>query len=120
LVPNDKELHDKLKDFPPCPENIKINKKWLSPYQLEVAETNNITFDKNGLSSGCKLVPHLMDKLKYCIHYRNLKYVLELGYTLGTVHNIISFKQKPWLKQYIDFNTEKRKGAKNEFEKNLN
>jgi hypothetical protein len=46
-----------------------------------------------------------------------LKYVKSLGVELGKVHNIISFQQKPWLKTYIDFNTTKRKEAKNEFEK---
>ena len=53
-----------------------------------------------------------MDKDNYCIHYRNLKYVVGLGVKIGEVHNIISFKQKAWLKQYIDFNTENRKHAK--------
>ena len=39
------------------------------------------------------------------------------GVELGKLHNIISFQQKPWLKSYFDFNTTKRKEAKNEFEK---
>ena len=66
-----------------------------------------------------KLVPHLMDKDNYCIHYRNLKYIVGHGVKIKKVHNIISFNQKAWLKKYIDFNTEKRKQAKNEFEKDF-
>ena len=66
-----------------------------------------------------KFVPHLMDEKKYCIHYRNLKYVVGLGVEIKKVHNVISFKQSAWLKKYIDFNTEKRKQAKNEFEKDF-
>ena len=60
-----------------------------------------------------------MDKKNYCIHYRNLKYVVGLGLEITKVHNIISFKQKTFLKEYIDFNTEKRKQAKNDFEKDF-
>ena len=33
------------------------------------------------------------------------------------VHRALQFSEKPWLKEYIEFNTEKRKEAKNSFEK---
>ena len=42
-----------------------------------------------------------------------------MGVVITKVHNIISFKQKEWLKEYIDFNTEKRKEAQNEFGKDF-
>ena len=38
-----------------------------------------------------------------------MKYVVGLGLEVKKVHNIISFKQKRWLKEYIDLNIEKRK-----------
>ena len=89
-------------------------KKCYHPYQLEISKKNN---SKVG---GCaKLVPHLMDKIRYCIHYRNLKFVKDLGMIITKVHNIVSFNQKPFLKQYIDFNTAKRKQSKNDFEKDF-
>ena len=42
-----------------------------------------------------------------------------LGVKLGVVHNIVSFKQKQWLKPYIEFNTNMRTKANNDFEKDF-
>ena len=53
------------------------------------------------------------------IHYRNLKYYLANGWQLTKVHRILQFKQAPWMKPYIDFNTEKRMQATDEADKNL-
>ena len=66
-----------------------------------------------------KLVPNLMNKNNYVIHYRNLQQCLELGMKLKKIHRILKFKQKDWMKPYIDFNTQKRKEATNEADKNL-
>ena len=53
------------------------------------------------------------------MHYRNLKYYLSKGWILTKVHKILEFKQSPRMKPCIDFNTEKRKEATNEADKNL-
>ena len=41
------------------------------------------------------------------------------GLLLKKVHRILEFKQSAWMKPYIDFNTQKRKEATNEADKNL-
>ena len=66
-----------------------------------------------------KLICSIEDKEKYVIHIRALKQALNHGLKLKKVHRAIQFIQKDWLKSYIVMNTELRKKAQNEFEKNF-
>ena len=106
-------LHEEHSDYPMAPEKIKIKTEWLSPYSLENANKFDI---KTGNIN--KLAPNLMPKNNYVAHYRNLKY-LSQRLILKKVHKILEFKQSAWMKPYIDFNTQKRKEATNEADKNL-
>ena len=86
-----KELHDMFNDYPLAPEKINIQKEWLSKYCLKIANEHNIT-----TGTVKKLVPNLMDKNNYVIHYRNLEQCLELEkykLKLKKVHRILKFKQ---------------------------
>ena len=66
-----------------------------------------------------KLVCNLYDKKNYVVHVRSLKQALNHGLILKKVHRVIQFNQEAWLKPYIDMNTELRKQAKNDFEKDF-
>jgi len=111
-------LHDKFKEFPPAPESLTPKLDWFSDFQKDIGEKNETI--KNGKYNGSdKLVPHLNKHEKYSVHYRNLKFLNELGVKITKLHRVISFRQENWLKPYIDFNTEQRKQAKNEFEKDF-
>ena len=66
-----------------------------------------------------KLVCNLFNKKQYVIHVNSLKLALNHGLKLKRIHRIIEYNQKEWLKTYIDMNTELRKEAKNDFEKDL-
>ena len=66
-----------------------------------------------------KLVCNLYDKNNYVVHIRSLKQAFDHGLILNKVHKVIQFNQETSLKGYIDMNTELRKQAKNDFEKNF-
>ena len=112
----DLEYPSKLKDFhndyPLAPEKLEISSDMLSKYCSNIA-------DKYGTKVGGvnKLVPNLRNKIKYIIHYRNLQLYFSLGMKLSKILRVIKFNQSNWLKEYVDFNTEKRKNSKNSFEK---
>ena len=66
-----------------------------------------------------KLVCNLYDKNNYVVHIRSLKQALDHGLILKKVHRVIQFNQEAWLKEYTDINTELRKQAKTDFEKDF-
>ena len=66
-----------------------------------------------------KLILNLNDKNKYVVHIRTLQFYLNHGLKLKKIHRAIKFEQKEILKPYIEFNTEKRKNARNDFEKDI-
>ena len=66
-----------------------------------------------------KLVPNLRDKKGYVIHIQALNQVLQHGLRLDGIHRAIEFDQSPWLKTYIDFDTQLRMAATNDFEKDF-
>ena len=109
------KTHDYLRDLPPAVENVAVKKNWLSPYNAKLVEQ----IDGGHFSATKKLVSHLGSRKDYVIHYQELQYYVKLGMVVDEVTEILSFDQTNWLAPYIAFNTEKRQGAKNAFEKDF-
>ena len=89
-----KNLHDLHSDLPFLLERMKINQS-------------------------SKLVSNLPDKNSYVVHIRLFKQALNHGLILKKVHRVIQFNQETWSKEYIDMNTELKKQAKYDFEKDF-
>ena len=66
--------------------------------------------DKYGIIVGDvkKLFPNLGNKSNYILHYKYLQLYLLLGVKLTKIHKVLKCNQSDWLKNYIDFNTEKK------------
>ena len=122
----EESLHDYLDEFPQGPEHkIPTN---LSPFQRgllaeDIREQHPklspeaIEAKANMKTSSKKLIASLEKKTKHICHYRLLQKYLELGMHLDKVHRVIGFKQAPWMKTYIDFNSKQRAEATSEFDK---
>ena len=68
--------------------------------------------DRKKINKTSKLITSFEEKKEYVIHIAALKQALNHGL-------VIRFVQMAWMKPYIEKNTELRKKAKNEFEKNF-
>ena len=88
------ELHNLHNDYPLAPEHLEIGGVF-------------------------KLIPNLYNKKNYVVHHETLKLYLKYGLKITKVHRGVTFKESPWMKEYIDMNTELRKKGKNDFEKDL-
>ena len=66
-----------------------------------------------------KLILNLSKKEKYVVHIKTLRFHLEIGRVPTKVHRAVKIKQGAWLKLWIDFNTNKRNGAKNDFARDM-
>ena len=110
-----KELHNKFVDYPLAPEIKSINEDMLSEYQKYLNNELNIKYNEKDR----KLILDLLPKKNYKVYYKNLEYYLKLGLKVTKVHKILTFDEKPFLKEYIDLNTELRKNSKNDLEKDL-
>ena len=108
------ELHDKHNDYPLAPERMRVEEPMLSDAQRDLRSK----YEMSHLHT-TKLIPNFMDKLKYVCHYRNLRFYLEHGLVLRTVHRVIRFRQSRWLQAYIGKNSTLRANSKDAFQKDF-
>ena len=105
------KLHELHNDYPLAPEKHYVSSDMLSKYCKKIADKYEIK-----IGDLKKLTPNLGNKTKYVLHYRNVQLYLSLGVKLTKIHRVLKFKQSDCMKKYIDFSTEKRKNAVNDFE----
>ena len=113
-----KEIHDEHSDYPLAPENMNITENLLSNHQREL-HRHYYNGKEARDEKTPKLILNLQDKNRYVVHIKALQFYLQKGMKLKHIHRGVKFQQRAWLKTWIDFNTEKRKVAKSDFEKDM-
>lgn len=102
-------------DFPPAVKNIKVKREQFSLkqelYLRKIGKKNHVSAEK--------LIMHLGPRDEYVLHYSELQYYMKLGMVVDEVQKVLSFDQFPWLEPYITLNSNLRKKAKNDFEKDF-
>ena len=86
-------LHNVLKDFP-------------------------LIFTHEEIGKTVKLVGTLYDKEKYIIHIKNLRYIALKGVVVKRIHRVLRFKQRSFLKNYVQINSRLRRMTHDKFTKN--
>ena len=105
------DLHNAHNAYPLASERMVVQKKWMSEYQHNLLGVGVASTESE------KLVPNLRNKDRYVLHYRNLQLYTSLGMRLTKVLRALRFDQSPWMEPYIRMNTELRKKAASDFEK---
>ena len=108
------ELHKLRNDYPLAPKKLAFSSDMLSNYYKKIADKYEIK-----VGDVKKSIPILGNKTNHVVHHRSLPLYLSLGMKLTKIHRVLKFKQSDWMKNYINFNTEKRMNAANDFEKDF-
>ena len=112
------ECHEKLNDLPLAPYHETLTYEELSPYAQKVQEHLLGSRRKHSYKS-TKLVTSLKSKNRYLLHYLNLQLYLRLGAKIKRIHSVIKFKQRDYLKPFIEFTSKMRREAKTKFAQDL-
>ena len=80
------ELHDLHNDYPLAPGKLTVSSDILSKYCKQIADKYKVK-----VGDVKKLIPNLGNKIKYVLHYKNLRLYLSLGMKLIKFHRVFKF-----------------------------
>ena len=89
------------------------NKRTINDNELGYRESDG------GKAKTEKLILDQNNKTEYMVHYRMLKFYVNMGAKVTKIHRVVKFKQDYLCRDYIQNNTNKRATAKTEAEKDV-
>ena len=99
-------LKEKMSNFPPAPEKTKIEKEALSEFARNMLDDTNEKYIESE-----KLCVTLCNKKKYVTHHKLMDLYSEIGAKISNITKCLKFRQHPFLKDWVDLNTEGRATA---------
>ena len=111
-------MHDENRHIenPLCPYIEVIDYELLSPESKRILSNNHKSPQSYKQK---KLISDFRPRKKYLVHVENLQFYLKHGMELDKIHNVISFTQKAFAKDFIEEITKLRSTARTKFEKAL-
>lgn len=106
-------LHEEHNSFPLAPQKLKVNLEMLSPYARACHFALKPEIMKYNAE---KLTSTFLPRRNYVCHFANLQLYLQQGMILEKVHRVLTFKQKKFIKPYIDYCTRKRMESVSSFQ----
>jgi hypothetical protein len=113
-------IHDKTQDYPLAPHSALITRDMLTPLMRQQwSQRCQLRGMTNTYKAEKKLLMTVSDKKEYVVHFKLLKFYLQMGMTISRIHSVISYTQKAIFKSYIAKNSALRQQAASEFDKDL-
>ena len=117
-------VQEKTKNFPLAPEIHQISGHMFTSYMKQMLSRNRLSRNPASINpEGClprkKLLTTCWKKIEYGVHFAALQCYLKYGLIIDTIHRVIQFKQDPIFRDFINYNTQRRTVAANDFEKDF-
>ena len=110
------DVQDTTLDLPLAPEASSVQEDQLSPHMKRLWQHYYGTRPYHGTK---KLLLTHHDKQRYIVHHRALAYYVKKGLRITRCHRALGFDQKAFMKDYVDYHTERRSQATTAAKKNL-
>ena len=104
--------HDLHADYPLAPVKTKITYDMLFPYARFLCDHHKLKY----MLKTEKLLTTFQRRSFYVLHYRNFRLYMRLGMKVMAIHSALTFHQAPYVKSYVNMNTEKRAKTMNKFD----
>ena len=116
-----RDIHDKTQDFPLAPEPGEVTEEMFTEFMRE-QWARRCEFRRGGeikYRPERKLLMTCRNKSEYVVHFKLLKFYLEMGMRITRVHAVIKFTQTALFKKYIDDNSARRQLAADDFKRTI-